>query len=243
MKLTAKTLVLGGIGILLLAGILGVVFHKLFVAPPPAQPKPKSPKDTPVVVVGGSIRPTAFPADTYGWTELNSSKSYSAAASASTAAGGVGIDLITFANFDNNPDPISKTGGWALTYADHNPDLKRTRHANAVKVCSDSSCSASATTVADKPNQSVCPNALTFTGSGPIYAFADDRARWEKVKSGKEITELHFHDTHLLCDGPISRGEAACDKIYDVQVETCSKVSLSLTCTNANGKCNVTIGQ
>jgi hypothetical protein len=242
MKLTAKIFIFGGIGILVLAGILGVVFQKLFAPPPPPQQNPKGPKDTPVVVVGGSIRPTVAHTDTYGWTPGTRYTSYSAAAHATTTGGDVGTDLLTFANFDQYPDPLSGTGGWAITYADHNAD--NTRHPNAVKVCSDSSCSASATTTSGAPNPSVCQNSATFTGQGPIYAFADDRARWEEVNPNrKEITELHFHDTDAKCDGPSSTSEGACDKIYDVQVETCSQGSLSLTCNNAKGKCHVTIGQ
>lgn len=243
MKPTAKIFIFGGIGILVLAGILCVIFHIKSVALAPG-----GGKDTPIVVVGGSIRPTTAHTDTHGWIPIPNTRSavYSAAANATTAGGDVGTDLLTFCNFDQYPDPLSGTGGWAITYADHNPDATHSRHANAVKICSDSSCSASARTPSGAPNPSVCQNASTFSGQGPIYAFADDRAQWQEVKSGKEITELHFHDTDSKCDGPGSTNENKepdCDKIYDVQVETCSKGTLSLTCDKANGKCHVTIGQ
>ncbi len=120
MKPTAKIFIFGGIGILVLAGILCAIFHIKSVAPAP-KPTNGGGKDTPIVVVGGSIRPTTAHTDTAGWTPRTPGTSYTAAANATTAGGSVGIDLLTFCNFDQYPDPLSGTGGWAITYADHNP--------------------------------------------------------------------------------------------------------------------------
>ena len=251
MKLTTKKYVIGGVGILVLAGIIGVITNlgvvlQFFQGPPPPHTgTPPGSKDTPVVVVGGSIRPKVAPTDTDGWTEQSQYKVYTAAARATTAGSAVGIDLLTFCNFDQYPDPLSNTGGWSITYADHNPDLRKTKHPNALKICSDKDCSASALAPGGATNPSVCPKPSTFSADGPIYVFAGDRARIEPISPGNKITELHFHDIHAKCDGPSGANEnAKCDKIYDVLVETCKQGSLPpLTCNNANGKCNVTIGQ
>jgi hypothetical protein len=226
MKFNTKSFVLFGALAAILAGLVLLIANILG----PGK------KDTPVVIVGGSIHPKTAGSDPSGWTATSQYRTYTAAAKATTAGSPVGIDLISFKGFDSNPGPISNTRGWAVTYSTKG---KNSPKLNALHVCSDGNCNASAHPL-DGSKTCTTP----FNPDGPVNVIVGDQAWLEEKNSGAIIGELHFHDTEPGCDKPRDTGEGTCDKINDVQVETCSQGSLpQLTCNKANGKCKIIIGK
>jgi hypothetical protein len=222
MKSSVKVFIFTVIGLLIIEGIgLAVVDWWPLI---PILGSGGGGKDTPVVIVGGCIRPETAETDNTGVKRVKRGSHYSLAAKATKYGSPKGIDHIELADFDSGagsapnlsrpappPGPSTvtydNTGGWAVTYSDTNPDS--TKHPNALKICSDAQCSASAMSPQGNQNPQICKG--TFNPDGPVHIFADDRARWEELESGDEIVELRFHDTDPRCDGPKGRMESSCD--------------------------------
>jgi hypothetical protein len=227
MKLTRKSLFIAA-GFLIVVIIEGCQARK----PHPAL----QPKDTPIVAGGGSIYGKAHKTDTEGWEKEFLARPYSASLHADALNPG-GIDYLTFTGFNNAPvNPVTGTSGWAVSIS--NPIAGGGRNANAVRFCSDKTCSASTTLMNGQPNSSHCKSA--FDPKGRVYFQIRDGA--QVVKSGSPLKELDFHDTGSACTPD------DCDKVYDVTLETCSggPYITPFTCqTDAGGHqiCKITVGK
>ena len=224
MKLTRTHLMIAGvIGVLIITGLL--IFH-LF--------HPATGKDTPVVAGGGSIygktNSTAL-----SWTP-HGTNIYST--SINPGAGNqYGIDYLTITGFHKDPsNPITGTKGWAISFS--NP-----RSPNAVRFCSDATCSASQVLMDGSKNPSPCSPG-SFNQSGPVYfGTALGGANLKPVQSGSVTYELDFDDT-----GPSCNPNGNCNKVKDATLETCNGTSYPKfnNCkedSTGHQECTVTVGE
>lgn len=193
-----------------------------------------APRDTPIVVGGGSIYGNTSPQDTEGW-KVKTSLSQYGSLHASSGGNPKGIDNLTFTLFDSSPatNPVSGTGGWAIEVRNPlpggGPNLTP-----AVEFCSDSNCSA-----AHLP----CVN---FDKHSPVYFNVRTGAQLNSLPgsgpSGATM-RIDFHDSTPACNSPVAN---ACDKIYDVALVTCNGGAnpvFSTTCNQNPSQCRVQVGR
>jgi hypothetical protein len=221
MKLTTKV-----VGTLVVIVVVIVVVHMIiqhFTAP----------KDTPIVMGGGSIYGNTSPQDTDGWKAASSLSQYGSL-HASSGGNPKGIDNLTFTLFDSSPttNPETGTRGWAILVRNPLPG-GGPNPTPAVSFCSDSGCSA-----AHQP-------CAAFDKHSPVYF---------TVRAGAQLTappgsgpsgatmRVNFHDTTPACNSPVAN---ACDKIYDVALITCNGGAdpvFTTTCNQNPSQCNVQVG-
>jgi hypothetical protein len=210
-----------------------------------------SPKDTPIVLGGGSIYGDTHFLDTDGW---NRQPGYYSGSIHPGHYNPNGIDSLTLSGFDNNPgNSISGTGGWAISV--WNVDSNNNPKDGALRLCSDANCSASHKQMDGSDNPSPC-NGLSPLGVSVYVGVRSDSGLEERKALGglsKAIREVRFYDG--ACDGQ-SGTESSCDTINKITLETCRPVSTNplpsppppppystdYTCANKKGKCSVQVG-
>ncbi len=194
---------------------------------------PTMPKDTPIVIVGGSIHHDVDKNDDTGWLSQARGVSYLGIVHRDST-NKTGIDNLAFNLFvdaNHNPvtAPIQNTNGWAVKVTD-------ATGAAAVNLCSDRSCSASS----DLTGSARCNDG--FSANSPVFASVVDnnKSRLQEKKNGNIINELRYHNKNGDCDGQ-GDNEGKCDMITTMRVDTCSPLqSQTLTCAGAG--CTLTIG-
>ena len=211
-----------GFAVGVIVGVVGTLIHS------------SAPRDTPIVIVGGSIHHDTDKDDTTGWQVETSQASYFGVVH-HDASNTNGINYLAFAQYNDdkgNPfgGPITNTGGWAIQIAD-------AKQKQAVKLCSDSGCTASS----DLSGSARCSK--TFSAFAPVYlGVIDSGSTWLEEKTHKSIIdELRYHNKNGDCDGGGST-ESACDMVSTLRVDTCTPLqSRTLTCTGKG--CTLTIGK
>jgi hypothetical protein len=233
MQLTKKDLVFGGTITVLGAG-LAVTVAELLIW------KQTAPKDTPIVVVGGSIQLMTNDADDIGWT--NNGRGYSAFVSRTPANPNIG-DKLSFVGFKNNPGVVTGTGGWEISF--HNLDTDgTTEKRDEFALCSNANCD-----TAPAQTTGLCSTAVGDT----VYLVPNPRQNsrlyphFTEIKNGQVKHELDFHDWSALphnCKNGSGDIDGPCDVLYEVTLTTCTTQSNDYACPNKSGKwqCNICIG-
>jgi len=219
---TQAFLIGGAIGVVV--GVLGSLIHT------------SAPKDTPIVIVGGSIHGKTDSNDTSGWVP-SSGNSYQGTVHRDPKNNN-GIDRLQFNNLEGNPATMTNTGGWAITVANTDKNHNAVKK-GALKFCSDTTCTASTDLMDGSPNKNQCGS--IFAQFGNVYLGARKDSRLEEVKSGAIIRELHYHDQDPDCDGPNGTGESKCDWPMQFTVETCNPLT-SKTYSCMGTGCSVQVG-
>src|SRR5579862_8215291 len=142
----------------------------------------QSPKDTPIIVAGGSIYGEAYATDTDGWSPSSDGTYFTASLHSGALNKKWGIDNILMSNFQTspNPNPITGSKGWSIQY--YNRDGHGGNKADALWLCSNQNCSTS------QP----CPSSLGDT----VYLMPGNHTRFDARITGLPgvIDEVHFHD-------------------------------------------------
>jgi hypothetical protein len=194
-----------------------------------------APKDTPIVIISGSLHGKTDSSDPSGW----------APGPGNTYQGTVhhdpknnnGIDYLQFNLLQGNPPTATSTNGWAITAA--NTDAKHSEVKEyAVRLCSDPTCTASTRLMDGSPNKNQCGS--VFAPFGNVYMGARSDSWLEPVKSGSAVRTLHYHDTN--CDGAQgSSNESECDWPIQFKVETCNPITSKTYACMGKG-CSVQVG-
>jgi hypothetical protein len=222
MKLTRMQVILVAAAVVVLAGLIVIYGIKTYVPPP----------GTPIIIAGGSIKAKTWHTDPDGWTPVG--QLYSATVHGSPG----GIDYLVLKNFNPPaPGPLTLTGGWAVTVANVDP-VQTTGDPNALRLCSDQTCSASHTLMDGTPNPSPCTQ--PFSSAGPAYVGKRSGTDFFKQMAGPIIRELHLHDNDKNCGYSGGDNDSKCDNILTTMIETCKLGTF--TC-NAGNDCQVTVGQ
>ena len=216
MKLTKVQVVFGvAIGILLL-GAAVLFFIRILTVP----------KDTPIVIVGGSIYGQTYSSDTGGWTNNGG---YFSASLHSDGDNPKKTDQLYLRGFQlngsplsPNPYPVLANGGWKIEY--FNQTKKHVTERDALYFCSNAACS-------------ICNQAP----GDWVYLLPGGHSRLEPRQNGSGITnEIHFHDKAKDCDDDQNTEDSDCDKIISIELTTCSGSVQDFDCSS--GYCNVTVG-
>jgi hypothetical protein len=192
------------------------------------------PKDTPIVIIGGSIHHDIDGNDLNGWLARNSYVSYHGLVHRDPRNTS-GIDYLAFNLFtdaNNNPftGPIQNTSGWAIKVTDGTT-------AAGVYICSDDGCSASS----EKTGSDRCPGGFNPYAALYVGVIDQTKSRLQEKKNGGIINELRYHNKSGDCDGD-GDNEGQCDMVTTMRVDTCTPLqSQTLKC--AGKGCTLTIGK
>jgi hypothetical protein len=235
MRFTVKEVASGG-SIVVLAVGLAVALMKLGEVKAELIRLLGTPKDTPVVIVGGSIELRTDKSDQSGWK-----------ASGSGYIGSVFVDSekdnaadnLTFIGFVDNPGLVTGTGGWKITFDNQDnqvPPVPVHPKPNAFSLCSDPSC-----VVPPSP----CPTTI-----GNLVTVAPNPNRKE-VHLGVDTynnvkRDLHVRDWTLGCKHGAGDTDGSCDAIYQVTLTTCAPgKSGTFVCPESKDhhkRCEISIG-
>lgn len=223
MKLTKTHVFLTGAAI---GAIIVGVIHAIITS--------SVPKDTPIVIVGGSIHHDTAKADNTGWLPQTPGASYLGIVHRD-GSNNNGIDALAFNKFvdgggNSYTGPAPNTNGWAIRVTDATT-------AKAVNVCSDTGCSASS----DLNGSARCPPGYNRFGPVSVSVVDSTKSRLQEKKKGGIINELRYHNKSGDCDGN-SDNEGNCDMLTTMRVDTCSPLQ-SQTVTCSGGGCSLTIGK